>query len=158
LRFSRKVILWSVVLYLALGFPISLLHEMGHAAVCTYNGLSYTVWLDATGGHMVCFGAPRNDLTYQAMGGVFGAIGSAGIVAVWFFAAKRHYAILAVGLAYAVDQVAKIILEGFFTRAYISGSIDAYITALQVASWLGFMLYFAAKAKGQEATTVRPAG
>jgi len=47
---------------------------------------------------------------------------------------------LAVGLAYLVDQAAKIILEGIYTPAYASGVIDGYITALQVASWLGFML------------------
>ena len=76
------------------------------------------------------------------MGGVFGVIGSSGIIAVWMFA-KRNYAILAAGLAYLVDQSAKIVLEGIYARVYASGAIDGYITALQVASWIGFMLYFA---------------
>jgi hypothetical protein len=76
------------------------------------------------------------------MGGVFGLAGSGAVITVWLVA-KRHYAILAVGLAYCVDQAAKIILEGIYTRIYESGAIDGYITALQVASWLGFMLYFA---------------
>jgi hypothetical protein len=79
---------------------------------------------------------------YNSMGGVFGLAGSAAIIAVWLLA-KRNCAILAVGLAYFVDQFAKIILEGLYTRTYESGAIDGYITALQVASWLGFMLYFA---------------
>ena len=36
-----------------------------------------------------------------------------------------------------------MVFEGFFTRAYLSGSLDGYLTALQIAAWLGFMLYFA---------------
>jgi hypothetical protein len=141
LKFSRPVILWSVVLYFALGIPVSLLHETGHVYVCTASGFDYRIWIDVTGGHMVCYGRPSDSFAYNAMGGVFGLAGSAAIVAAWM--AKRHYAILAVGLAYSVDQVAKIILEGLYTATYASGAVDGYITALQVASWLGFMLYFA---------------
>ena len=133
--------MWSVVLYFALGIPVSLLHETGHVYVCTASGFDYDIWIDVTGGHMVCYGRPSDSFAYNAMGGVFGLAGSAAIVAAWM--AKRHYAILAVGLAYSVDQAAKIILEGLYTTTYASGAIDGYITALQVASWLGFMLYFA---------------
>jgi hypothetical protein len=100
------------------------------------------MWVDAIGGHMVCSGKPHNALAYNAMGGIFGAIGSAAILAFWMFA-KKHYAVLVVGLAYMVDQIAKIILEGFYTRIYESHAIDGYITILQVVSWVAFMLYFA---------------
>lgn len=134
--------MWSVVLYFALSIPVSLLHELGHVYVCTSSGFDYGIWIDVTGGHMVCSGMPQDSLAYNAMGGVFGLAGSAGIAAVWLLA-KRQYAILAVGLAYFVDQAAKIILEGLYTRTYASGAIDGYITTLQVASWLGFMIYFA---------------
>jgi hypothetical protein len=142
LELSRQVIVWSVVLYFALSIPVSLLHELGHVYVCTVSGFAYSIWIDAAGGHTICFGRMQDSFAYNAMGGVFGLAGSAAIITVWLFA-KRHYAILAVGLAYSVDQTAKIILEGLYTRTYASGAIDGYITALQVASWLGFMLYFA---------------
>lgn len=142
MKFSRKVVIWSVILYFALGIPVSLIHELGHVAVCTSSGFDYEIWIDVTGGHMICSGRPLDSSAYNAMGGVFGVIGSGGIIAAWLFA-RKHYAILAVGLAYLVDQSAKIILEGIYTRIYASGAIDGYITALQVASWIGFMLYFA---------------
>lgn len=127
---------------MALSIPVSLLHELGHVYVCTANGFDYRMWVDATGGHMICSGRPQHSFVYNAMGGVFGIAGSGAIITVWLFV-KRHYAILAVGLAYSVDQAAKIIFEGLYTKTYESGAIDGYITALQVASWLGFMLYFA---------------
>ncbi|MEW6605016.1 MAG: hypothetical protein AB1351_10090 [Thermoproteota archaeon] len=142
MKLSRQVILWSVILYFALSIPISLIHELGHVLVCTSSGFDYAIWIDVTGGHMVCSGRPADTFAYNAMGGVLGVVGSISIMAVWLFA-KRHYAILAVGLAYFVDQSAKVILEGIYTPVYASGEIDAYITALQVASWLGFMIYFA---------------
>jgi hypothetical protein len=91
---------------------------------------------------MLCSGRPQERLAYNAMGGIFGAIGSAAILGAWALA-KRHYAVLAVGLAYMSDQTAKIFLEGFYTRIYETHAIDGYIIALQVASWVGFMLYFA---------------
>ncbi len=91
---------------------------------------------------MVCFGRPVDSFAYNAMGGILGVVGSVGIMAAWLFA-RRHYAILSVGLAYFVDQSAKVILEGIFTPIYASGTIDVYITALQVTSWLGFMIYSA---------------
>lgn len=142
MKFSRQVILWSVVLYFALGIQVSLLHEAGHAYVCTVSGFDYRIWVDATGGHMVCFGRVQDSFAYNAMGGLFGLAGSAAMITVWLLA-KRHYAILAVGLAYFVDQAAKIVLEGLYARVYESGAIDGYITALQIVSWTGFMLYFA---------------
>lgn len=142
LKLSRKVIVWSVVLYFALSIPVSLLHELGHVYVCTASGFDYRIWIDFTGGHMLCSGRPHVSFAYNAMGGVFGLAGSAAIITFWLLA-KRHHAILAVGLAYLADQAAKIILEGFYTRIYESGAIDGYITALQVSSWIGFMLYFA---------------
>ena len=91
---------------------------------------------------MLCSGSPHDSLAYNAMGGIFGAMGGVAILASWMFA-KRHYAVLVVGLAYIVDQIAKIILEGFYTRLYETHAIDGYIITLQVISWIGFMLYFA---------------
>jgi hypothetical protein len=91
---------------------------------------------------MLCYGTPHNKLAYNAMGGIFGAIGSGAILTSWIFA-KRHYAILVVGLAYMVDQVTKIFLEGLYTSLYEAHAIDGYIIAIQVVSWIGFMMYFA---------------
>jgi len=143
LQLDRRVILLSVALYLALSIPVSLLHETGHVYICTANGYPYRVWVDFTGGHMLCFGNLEDNFVYNAMGGLFGLAGSTALIIAYF--AKKHYALLAVGLAYAVDQGAKILLEGLYSSIYNSGAIDLYITALQVASWLGFMLYFAKK-------------
>lgn len=140
-RLDRGVIRWSVILYIALLLPVSLLHEAGHAYICSASGYSYSLWLDARGGHIICSGVPADGITYGAMGGVFGMAGSWAMIAIW--TAKRHPAILVVGLAYMVDQAAKMVLEGFFTPLYISGATDLFITALQLASWIGFMLYFA---------------
>lgn len=141
MRLDRGVIRWSVILYIALLLPVSLLHESGHALVCSASGFGYSLWLDGRGGHILCAGAPSDAVVYGAMGGVFGLVGSGAMIALWM--ARKHAAILVVGLAYAVDQAAKAVLEGLFAPVYISGSMDLYITALQLASWIGFMLYFA---------------
>lgn len=142
--------IWSVILYFALSIPVSLIHELGDILVCTSSGSNYEIWIDVSGGHMICSGRPQDIFAYNAMGGVPGVVGSAGIIATWFFA-KRHYAILAVGLAYLVDQCAMTIIEGIYTRVYASGAIDGYITTFQAASWISFMICFA---RIKEAATV----
>ena len=141
-RFDRGVIQWSVILYIALLLPISLLHESGHASVCSAEGFGYSLWLDGMGGHTLCAGVPANSIAYGAMGGIFGILGSGAIIAFWALV-KRRPAILVVGLAFAADQFAKMILEGFFIRAYASGATDLFLTALQLVSWLGLTFYFA---------------
>ncbi len=139
---DRRVIQWSVLLYIALLVPMSLLHEAGHALACSSAGFGYSLWLDGTGGHTLCSGVPADAITSGAMGGIFGLTGGTAIIAFWFFA-KRHPAILAVGLAYSIDQGAKIFLEGFFARIYASGAADLSLTALQLVSWIGLTLYLA---------------
>ncbi|AIF83568.1 hypothetical protein NTE_01505 [Candidatus Nitrososphaera evergladensis SR1] len=152
MRLNRSVIQWSVILYIALVIPVSLLHETGHALVCSASGFDYSLWIDGTGGHMVCAHTPSNSVAYGAMGGLFGLMGSAAIIGFWA-AAKRHPAVLVVGLAYAVDQAAKLILEGFFTPLYASGATDLFLTALQLVSWIGLTIYFARTPKIQAVTS-----
>jgi hypothetical protein len=139
------MILFSVALYIGLGITVSLLHETGHAYVCVSNGFDYRIGVDFTGGHVLCSGRLDDNFVYNAMGGLLGLAGSAALVIAYF--AARHYVLLAVGLAYAVDRGAKIFVEGAYSSAYNSGAIDTYIPALQVASWRGFMLYFARKSQ-----------
>jgi hypothetical protein len=103
MRFNRRVILWSVGLYLALAIPMSILHGMGHIAVCAAVGHDYCIWVDAHSGNMICFGTLEATFAYNAMGSVFGLAGSAAMVVVWRLLMPERLGMLAVGLAYAVD-------------------------------------------------------
>jgi hypothetical protein len=143
-QLNRNVIRWSVVLYIVLLVPFTLLHEAGHVLVCSASGFDYSLWIDGTGGHTVCSGRPSNSVLYGAMGGMFGLLGSMAMIGCWAATKRtRQSAVLIVGLAYAVDQSAKLILEGFFTSVYASGATDLFLTVLQLASWIGLMIYFA---------------
>lgn len=56
---------------------------------------------------------------------------------------KRHTWILAVEPAYIIYQFAKMISEGFMAAPYTSGRTDGYIISIQLAAWIGFIVYFA---------------
>lgn len=144
LRLNRNLIQRSVLLYIVLLVPFTVLHEMGHILVCVASGFHYSLWIDGTGGHTICSGMPSNSVLYGAMGGIFGLLGSIAVIS-WWAVTKKTYqsAPLIVGLAYAVDQLAKVILEGFFTSVYTSGAADLSLTVLQLGSWIGLMIYFA---------------
>ncbi|HEU4823371.1 MAG TPA: hypothetical protein VFS97_08110 [Nitrososphaeraceae archaeon] len=141
----RRIIGYSYLIYVLLIIPISIFHEIGHIAVCSANGYQFSIWLDFRGGHSVCYGILGNNLLIGAMGGIFGLIASLGILAIWYCFSRRLVPLAVVGLAFALDQGLKIILEGFLPRLYLSGIFDISITLLQIVSVALFAIYFARK-------------
>jgi hypothetical protein len=77
------------------------------------------------------------------MGGIFGLLASLGILGIWYCFSKRPAALAVVGMAFALDQGLKIILEGLLPRLYSAGTFDLFITMLQIISVALFAIYFA---------------
>lgn len=141
----RRVIGYSYLLYIVVIVPVSLIHELGHTAVCSASGYQFRIWLDFRGGHSICYGIIGDNSVIAAMGGIFGLIASLGILAIWYFFSKRVTPLAVVGLALALDQGLKIILEVFLQRLYSAGMFDLLITILQIISVALFAIYFARK-------------
>jgi hypothetical protein len=97
------------------------------------------------GGHSICYGIFSNNSVLAAMGGIFGLVASLGILALWYFFSKRMMALAVIGLALALDQGLKIILEVFLQRFYSAGMFDLLITTLQIISVPLFAIYLARK-------------
>ena len=141
----RRIIGYSYLLYIVVIIPVSLFHELGHTAVCSASGYPFQIWLDFRGGHSICYGIFGNNLIISAMGGIFGLIASLGILAIWYYFSKRFVPLAVVGLALALDQGLKIILEVFLPKLYSAGMFDLPITILQIISVALFAIYFARK-------------
>jgi hypothetical protein len=141
----RRIIGYSYLLYIVVIIPVSLFHELGHTVVCSASGYQFQIWLDFRGGHSICYGILGNNLIIAAMGGIFGVIASLGILAIWYYFSKRFVPLAVVGLALALDQGLKIILEVFLPKLYSAGMFDLLITILQIMSVALFAIYFARK-------------
>jgi hypothetical protein len=141
----RRIIGYSYLLYVVVIIPVTLLHELGHTVVCSAAGYQSRIWLDFMGGHSICYGIFGNNSVIAAMGGIFGLVASLGILALWYFFSKRIIPLAAVGLALALDQGLKIILEVFLQRFYSAGMFDLLITTLQIISVALFAIYLARK-------------
>jgi hypothetical protein len=141
----RRVLGYSYLLYIVVIVPVSLIHELGHTTVCSAAGYQFRIWLDFRGGHSICYGILGDDSVIAAMGGIFGLIAALGIFAIWYFFSKRVTPLAVVGLALALDQGLKIILEVFLQRLYSAGMFDLLITILQIISVALFAIYFARK-------------
>lgn len=141
----RRVIGYSYLLYIVVVVPVSFIHELGHTAICSAGGYQFRIWLDFRGGHSICYGILGDNSVISAMGGIFGLIASLGILAIWYFFSKRLTPLAVVGLALALDQGLKIILEVFLQRLYSAGMFDLLITILQIISVALFAIYFARK-------------
>ena len=143
----RRIIGYSYLLYIVLVIPISLFHELRHTAVCYMSGYQFDIWLDFRGGHSVCYGIFDYNLVTGALGGIFGLLASLAILAIWYCFSKTLVPLAVVGLALALDQGLKIILEVFLPRLYSAGMFDLLITILQIISVALFAIYFARKQK-----------
>lgn len=141
----RRVIGYSYLLYIVVIVPVSLIHELGHTAICSAGGYQFRIWLDFRGGHSICYGILGDNSVIAAMGGIFGLIASLGILAIWYFFSKQLTPLAVVGLALVLDQGLKIILEVFSQRLYSAGMFDLLITILQIISVALFAIYFARK-------------
>jgi hypothetical protein len=141
----RRIIGYSYLLYIVVIIPVSLFHELGHTVVCSASGYQFQIWLDLRGGHSICYGTFGNNLIISAMGGIFGLIASLGILAIWYYFSRRFVPLAVVGLALALDQGLKIILEVFLPKLYSAGMFDLPITILQIMSVALFAIYFARK-------------
>jgi hypothetical protein len=141
----RRIIGYSYLLYIVLIIPVNLFRELGHTSLCSVSGYQFDIWLDFRGGHSICYGIFDNNLVTSALGGIFGLIASLAILAIWYCFSKRLVALAVVGLALALDQGLKIILEVFFQRLYSTGTFDLFITILQIISVALFAIYFARK-------------
>ncbi len=139
----RRLVGYSYLLYIVLIIPVSLVHELGHTAVCVASGFQFHIWLDFRGGHSECYEIFENDLVIGAMGGIFGLLASLGVLGIWYCFSKRLAALAVVGMAFALDQGLKIILEGLLPRLYSAGTFDLFITMLQIISVALFAIYFA---------------
>jgi hypothetical protein len=139
----RRLVGYSYLLYIVLIIPVSLVHELGHTAICVASGFQFHIWLDFRGGHSECYGIFENNLVIGAMGGIFGLLASLAILGIWYCFSKRLAALAVAGIAFALDQGLKIILEGLLPRLYSAGTFDLFITMLQIISVALFAIYFA---------------
>jgi hypothetical protein len=141
----RRLIGYSYLIYVVLIIPVTVVHELGHTVVCSVSGYQFHIWIDFRGGHSICYGISSDNLVIGAMGGIFGLLGSLGVLTIWYLLSKRFLPLAVVGLALAVDQGLKIILEVFLPRLYSAGMFDLPITILQIISVALFALYFVRK-------------
>ncbi len=92
----------------------------------------------------MCSGEVANQLLYNFAGGLSELIASVGLVLTGLLLLKKSGPV-SDRLAFAVDIVMKIVAEGFLTEMYSPGVFDILITAIQLASLFGFVIYFAEK-------------
>lgn len=134
-----RLLVFSLVMYAALVLPLGLMHELGHHWICLSAGYSSNIWFGIDGGHQTCGGSPENTIMYYTSGGMMGLAASL-MVAVSALYSKYATPLLIAGLTYAVDNFAKIFLEGFMTNMYLSDLGGVLLAPFQIgilfALWL----------------------
>ena len=70
-KLSFKIVIPAFIFLIALMFPFSYIHEIGHASICVGEGYSFDITVGLDGGQIVCHGDVKNQTLYKMMGGAF---------------------------------------------------------------------------------------
>ena len=100
------------------------IHELGHAAYCSYEGYEYTIGINAMGGYTACYGDIEDEFRYESIGGATSAI-VAGIISLFVWRWKPLWIAVA---TIAILQFINMIVESLFTEQYMSN--DSFIPSM----------------------------
>ena len=119
----RRVIGYSYLLYIVVIVPVSLIHELGHTAICSAGGYQFRIWLDFRGGHSICYGILGDNSVIAAMGGIFGLIASLGILAIWYFFSKTAHTFGSRRSGPCIGPRVKDYSGGLFAKTLFGGNV-----------------------------------
>jgi hypothetical protein len=137
IEYWQRVVIHSILAYFAFGIALNFIHEGGHAAFC--EGESY-VGVTAAGGYTVCRGP--DTFLFSIMGPVFGVGASVVLAVVSWRYRQKLIGVFVAAVAFVPDQSAKVVLEGFYSDLYLSGTIDGWMTMMQLGSLFALMILF----------------
>ena len=148
-KLDFRIMMKSGILLVALIFPLSYVHEFGHASVCAFEGYDYQITVDALGGSMLCIGNVENEIMFKMMGGTLAMF----VVFLPFLRwnwCKNHPYILIPCLVLGIGHGFNAIIETAMPDLYFSEHeiLSSVMGLFQFVIFLLFMMKFGKKSYG----------
>lgn len=145
--FDNKLVLKSFLVLFILVIPFTIIHELGHAIPCYFEGKEFKMNIGIVGSSLQCIGNVEHKTIFRASGGLIAFLVSIIPYVVLRKTIERYPFISIVLLSMAIAQLTNMGLETILYNDYISNGLISMITisALQYGSFIYFVFHFSKK-------------
>ena len=142
--FDNKLVLKSFLVLFILVIPFTIIHELGHAIPCYFEGKEFKMNIGILGSSLECEGNVIHMTLFRASGGLLAFLVSIIPYLVLRKTIDRYPFISIVLLSMAIAQLANMGLETMLYSNYISNGLISMVTinAVQYGSFIYFVLHF----------------
>lgn len=143
---DSKTVFWSIGFLTAFFIPVTYVHELGHAIVCSSEGLEYKIAVGINGGFTLCKGDLKNDFIYWMMGGTLATVVSL-IPLAFRKLTLKNPSVLIASLSFATGNGFIAIVETVAHQSYINDSVMWYgvSAVVNVVTFIVLVLKYAQK-------------
>lgn len=144
-RFDKKLVFLTMLVLFACVTPAQIVHEYGHAIVCSAKGGTFDMSIDALGAYLVCQGDVQDNLFFRVFGG---GLASLVFISPLVIRGIRERVWLLIPLAsISVGHLVNALVETFAYESYISGDPiwSAVMMASSYAVFIGLMIRYGRK-------------
>ena len=145
-KFDFGIMFKSAFLLVIMVFPLSYVHEFGHAMICSSEGFDFEITVDAMGGQMFCYGDVSNEILFKMMGGFLAMIVCVLPLVKWNWCKKHPYVLISCGVL-GIGHGVNAIIETFASEIYFSEHtiLTSFMGLFEFVIFLIFMKKFGSK-------------
>ncbi len=134
----------STILMILLVIPFNVVHETGHAIVCSAEGKEFEMNILVDGSRLFCIGTMENQFLFYLFGGLF-----AGIIAFIPLLSKlRNYKWIVIPcMSFGVGHIINAVIESVFTKWYLEETTGPTVILgfIAFSSYMIFTIMFGRK-------------
>ncbi|MEM2761101.1 MAG: hypothetical protein QXU32_09770 [Nitrososphaerales archaeon] len=116
---DKRVGYTSIIILAIFFFPLTFVHEFGHALVCVASGYSYEMELSIIKAQVTCDETPSNLMLYWAAGGLFATLIALSPLIAWQWA-KINRGVLIGSFTIATGHAVNAVIETFAHFWYVT--------------------------------------
>ena len=141
---DSKVLAKSSILMIAFVIPLNIVHETGHAIVCSIEGNKFQMEILVEGSRLLCIGPMENQFLFYLFGGLF-----AGIIILIPVATRlrnKNWIVIPC-LSFGVGHIINAIVESMFTEWYLEETVGplALLGIISFSIYITFTIIFGRK-------------
>ena len=142
-KLDFRIVSKSILLLILFLFPLSYVHELGHAAICASEGKEFEISLGADGGKMVCFGEVDNQTLFHAAGGLT-AMSVAFVPLLFLGWTRRHPYVLIAFTVLGIGHGFNAIVETLIFDHYMENQVlwASVLGMIDFVTFVGLMFKF----------------
>ena len=141
---DNRIVFRSLALLVIFFIPVTYVHELGHAMVCSAEGHEYKIAVGVNGGYTICSENLQNVVLYRMMGGTLATVVVILPLVHWQWI-RKNPSVLIVSLSFATGNAFNAIIETLAYQSYMHDRMmwNVVASTLSAFIFIGFVFAFA---------------